>query len=118
MFSSTHPITSVINGINRPERKLDTACLGDITTEEYTFSFPKTIKITALPKDVHLSGSILKYDSTYRQEGNSVTVIRRYEDRTPGPVCSPDDDKEFRSIAGDVLKDLKAQLIYQPADGQ
>lgn len=116
VFSSGRAIQGVVSGSNMPEPKLDFVCLGDILTEEYTIEFPKNVKIIALPKDVHLVGSLVRYDATYHQEGSTVSVVRRYEDRTPGPVCTPQDNIEFRPIARDIIKDLKTQLIYQPND--
>lgn len=110
-------VSDYVSGLNLPEKKLDCACMGDTSVEEYTFDFPKNIKISSLPKDVHLKGHTVSYDSTYRRDGNAVTVVRRVEDRTKGPVCTPEDDREFRPIARDILKDLKTQLIYEPADG-
>lgn len=114
---SAHSIAAEINGVNRPDPTLDRDCMGDIAIEEFSLDLPKNIKITALPKDVHLNDGRVRYDSTYRQEGNTVTAIRRFEDRTEGPICSPESCREFKSIAREVMKDLKAQLIYQPADG-
>lgn len=116
VFSSARPISGVLSGLNMPERTLNFACMGDILTEEYMLHFPKNVKIISLPKDVHVENGTIRYDSTYRQEGNTVTVARKYDDRTLGPVCTPKEDNEFRSIALDILKDLKAQLVYQKLD--
>ena len=77
---------------------------------------PENVKVIALPKEVHLPGNRVSYDSTYRQQSNTVTAIRRFELRLSGNLCTPEDDKEFRPIKRDILKDLKAQIIYQPMD--
>ncbi len=110
------PVSQAVSGLNMPENTLDSPCMGGTSVEEYIFDFPKNTKITSLPKDVHLTGRTVRYDSTYRLDGTTVTVVRRIEDRTKGPVCTPEDDKEFRPIARDILKDLKAQLIFEPAN--
>lgn len=112
---SMHPVAEAVSGLNLPERTLDFGCFGDVSSEEYTIQFPANVTITALPKDVHLTGSVEKYDATYRRDGNTVTVVRRFEDRTKGPVCTPEDDKLYRPIAREILKDLKAQILFQPA---
>jgi transglutaminase-like putative cysteine protease len=115
VFSHALMISDVVAVLNTPEPKLDSGCYGGISTEEYTLDLPKNVKILALPKDTHLTNSNVRYDSSYRQEGSTITISRKYEDRTPGPVCTPQDDKVFRPLARDILKDLRAQIIYQPA---
>lgn len=117
VFPGGHPLAEVISGLNMPERTLDFGCMGDVVSEEYTIEFPKSINIVAIPKDVHLSQGPARYDATYSREGNTITVVRRFEDRTEGPVCPPQVDNEFRPMARGILKDLKSQLIYQPAEG-
>ncbi len=104
-----------VSGINLPERTLDYVCIGSITTEEFKIYFPKSVKITSLPKDTHLANGMSRYDSTYQQERRIVTVVRKLECGVQGPVCTPEDDRGHRSMDLDVLKDLKAQIIYQPA---
>ena len=104
-----------LRGINLPERTLDYVCTGNISSEEFKIYLPKSVKITSLPKDTHVTNGRSRYDSTYKQEGKTVTVVRRFEDRVQGPVCTPEDDRQNRPMGLDVLKDLKEQIIYQPA---
>jgi transglutaminase-like putative cysteine protease len=118
VFSSSLSIRSAVGELNTPKRTLSYPCVGGISTEEYTLELPSTIKIIAMPKDIHLAGSSITYDSTYIRKNNVVTVTRKLEDRTPGNLCTPEDDARFRSIAGSIIKDLKSQIIYQPADGE
>jgi hypothetical protein len=110
------PIQAAIQDLNLPERTLNFGCFGGIATEEYTLHLPKNIKIITLPKDVHLSSSKVSYDSTYRRNDNTVSAIRKLEERIPGNLCTPDDDKEFRPLGRAILKDLKAQIIYGAMD--
>jgi len=116
VFPSGLPISSAVSGINMPEKTLNFQCFGGSSTEEYTLNLPKNLKIIALPKDLHLSSSKMTYDSTYRLKGNTITAIRKLEDRTTGNLCTPEDDKESKPIERGILKDLKAQIIYQPMD--
>lgn len=118
VFPGAGQVLSNLSGLNLPEITLDNICSGNISTEEFKLFFPKNVKIVSLPKDVHLTDDRVSYDSTYRLDGNSVTITRRFEDRISGPVCTPDEDRKYRSIGREVLKDLKAQIIFQPADGQ
>jgi len=115
VWPSGGSVLSNFSGINLPERTLDYICTGDISTEEFKIYFPKSVKITSLPKDTHLANGRSRYDSTYQQEGRVITVVRKFESGIQGPVCTPGDDRENRAMGLDVLKDLKAQIIYQPA---
>jgi len=116
VFPSEVSISDAVMTLNIPERTLNFGCIGGVSIEEYTFDLPKNVKIMSIPKEAHLADSRTRYDSTYQQKGNTVIVLRKFEDRTPGPVCTPEDDKQFRPMARNILKDLKAQIIYQPMD--
>ena len=116
VFPSALQIGDAPMTLNMPERTLNFECMGGISVEEYTFDLPRNVKIMSIPKDAHLADSRTRYDSTYQQKGNTVIVLRKFEDRTPGPVCTPEDDRQFRPMARNILKDLKAQIIYQPMD--
>jgi hypothetical protein len=39
--------------------------------------------------------------------------VRELQDNTPGPVCTPQDAEDFKPFAAEVLKDLRAPLMYQ-----
>lgn len=117
VFSSAHPVAGNLSGLNLPERTLDFTCSGNISAEEYTLIFPKNVKIMALPKETHLDDGRVKYDSQYRLDGNTVTVVRRLEDRTGKSVCTPEEGNAYRAIANEIFKDLKSQIIFQPAEG-
>lgn len=113
IFSNAVPVAMAPAELSAPESKHDYPCYGGISDEEITIELPESVKVTALPKDVHVSIKNLSYDSAYLQKGRTVTAIRRFEDRTPANLCTPDDDREFRDIARAVLKDIRSQLIYE-----
>lgn len=113
VFSSAAPIFSVIGDLNLPERKLNYECYGGSSIEEYTIYLPENVKIIALPKDVHIEGVTVRYDSTYHQSNRTVTAVRKFEDRSPGNFCTPQDDREFRPVARAIQKDLRSQIIYE-----
>ncbi len=115
IFSHVLPLTYATAILSTPKQTIDSICFGGISSEEYVFVFPKNVKILTLPKDVHFDNGEERYDSTYRQEGKKITVVRKLEDRTPGPVCTPQDVNGFRLYAEKIFKDLRSQIIYQPA---
>jgi len=77
------------------------------------FHFPKNVEILSVPKDAHLANASGRHNSTYRREGDAVTVHRSFRDQTPGPVRTPADDREFRIHPRHILRDLRAQVLYQ-----
>jgi len=117
VFPSAGSIASNLSGLNLPERTLDYVCSGNISTEEYVFNFPKNVKVVSVPKDKHLNQDRVSYDAVYRREGNTVTIVRKLEDRMDKRVCSPEEDRDYRAIGREILKDIKAQVIFEPADG-
>ena len=118
VFPSLGQVSGNLSGLNLPDRTVDYVCSGNISTEEFTFSFPKNVKIISVPKDAHLNDGRVSYDAIYHLEGNTVTVSRRFEDRNIGPVCTPDDDRKYRGMGREVLKDLNKQIVYQAAEDE
>jgi hypothetical protein len=66
-----------------------------------------------MPRDVHLSGRHATYSAKYRRSGDTVTIVREFDDSTPGNVCTPQDSAAFKPFARRVLKDLRAQILYR-----
>ncbi len=113
VFANAAPIASALGDLNMPERTLDFGCFGGISVEEYTYNLPHDVKITAMPRDMSLEKGNISYSSTYRLKGNVVTVVRKLVDRTPGGLCTPAEDRAERPAEREILKDLKAEIIYQ-----
>lgn len=109
------PTGSSAQQLNMPESKHNYPCHGHITTEEYVIKLPKSVKVISLPRDVRNSNGIAGYEASYRLDGTTITVTRKFESREPDNLCTPEDDRNFRVIAMEVLKDWKSQVIYQPA---
>lgn len=118
VFSGVSIDSAINNTLNKPERMLNYECYGGIITEEYIITLPIKVKIISIPKDLHLANNTARYDSAYRQKSDTISIIRKLEGWHSKPFCTPQDDKEFRPMARDILKDLKAQIIYLPAAGE
>lgn len=95
------------------EEEVDFACSNGTTIEEYTYVFPKGMKILAVPEDAKLATELQTYRATYRLKGNTLTVKRLIEDRTKGNVCTPPVAASYRDFAKKVLPNLKAQVLYR-----
>jgi len=102
-----------IGTADAPDPTVDFVCTGGYAKQELTIHLPKDVKVMAIPRNVEVKGKYQTYKATYQQNGSTVTVVREIEDRTQGPVCTPDVAAEYKKFAPGVRKDLKAQLLYE-----
>jgi len=112
-FASSGSISSFLHAANEPERTVNFACIGGYSKEEFTIHLPKGVEVQTMPRNVELNGKTATYKAAYKLKGSTVTVVRELEDRTPGNVCAPEYQAEFKSFAVAVLRDLRAQLLYR-----
>ncbi|MEO8670296.1 MAG: DUF3857 domain-containing protein [Tahibacter sp.] len=95
------------------ETEHDTTCSSAASTEEYEYKFPKKMKMLATPDNVKIALGFQSYSATYRLRGDTLTVKRVYEDRTPGPTCTPEIAQQQKELARKVAQDLRAQIVYK-----
>jgi transglutaminase-like putative cysteine protease len=112
-FSSPHPVSSYAQAAKQPEMTRDQRCSGGHSSEEYTYEFPKGLKILSVPKDVEAKSEMLSYRATYRLEGNVLTVKRTVDDTPPSNTCTAAQMAEFTRQARLIAKDVMAQVIFQ-----
>ena len=112
-FPSPGAITSLIDFVNEPEPTVDFVCLGGSSIEEYEIDLPAGVEVPTLPTNVDMSGNSGSYRARYEKSGNAVKVFREYEDRTAGNVCKPERATDLKPFAMSVMKDMRAQLVYQ-----
>jgi hypothetical protein len=91
----------------------DQNCWGGHTTEEYTYEFPKKLKILSLPKDVEAKSDLLAYRATYRLKDNVLTVKRVVDDQPPTNICTAAPMAEFKKQARLIAKDVASQVLFQ-----
>jgi len=96
-----------------PDSTRDQRCWGGHSTEEYTYEFPKEVKILSVPKDVDAKSDLLAYQATYHLEGNVLTVKRVVDDNTPTNTCTAAQMAEFRKQARLIAKDVGSQVLFQ-----
>lgn len=113
LFPSDAPVHHYVSNANAPAETVDTACWSGATTEEYIYHLPKNMKILSLPDDARVANDFLTYQATYRLKGNTLTVKRTVDDRTPGIICSPEMDAAYQKFAAQAAKNLRAQVIYK-----
>lgn len=117
MFFSEAPVGSFIVGALQ-EDSIDDAgedgtCHAGRSVEEYRYTFPKGMKILAVPDDFRVANDFSTYTATYRLKGRTLEVRRVIEDRTRGHVCSAAVFAAEREFARKALPNLKAQVLYK-----
>ena len=88
-------------------------CWGGHSIEEYTYEFPKEVKILSVPKDVEGKSELLNYRATYNLKGTVLTVKRVVDDNTPTHTCTAAQMAEFRKQARVIGKDVASQVLFQ-----
>ena len=112
-FSSPSPVSGYAEAAKRPDLIRDQRCWGGHSTEDYTYEFPKGLKILSVPKDVDAPSPLLAYRATYHLDGNVLTVKRVVDDNTPTNTCTAAQMSEFKKQARLIAKDVAAQVIFQ-----
>jgi transglutaminase-like putative cysteine protease len=114
LLPSNSPISTYLNLPGEIET-VDVACEGGSSKEEYVYKLPDNIEIIATPDNMDVSGDFISYKSTYKVEGNILTVSRTFNESTPGNICSPDFLKKERELIKKVIWDIKSQVVYKVA---
>jgi hypothetical protein len=112
-FSSPSPVSNYAESAKRPDLSRDQRCWGGHSSEEYTYEFPKGLKILSVPKDVDAPSPLLAYRATYHLDGTVLTVKRVVDDNTPTNTCTAAQMAEFKKQARLIAKDVAAQVIFQ-----
>ncbi len=118
-FISLAPIAALVSGqVDYPEQPAgEGACAAVFSEEEYTYEFAPSYRIVAVPTGMQLDEGTISYRSSYRQTGNRISVNRRLDDRTPGPLCSAEYNSTFGKTMRRLLPDVRAQIVYLQSDG-
>ena len=80
--------------------------------EEYQIVLPRQMKIVALPKPVSFKNDVASYETTVRQEGQTITITRKLVDLYAGPVIAPSLFKAVEEKSAVIARDLRAQIVY------
>lgn len=114
VFFSAAPVARFATAsLDDSETLTDFACSNGASSEEYIFTFPKKMKILAIPDNMSIKTANLSYKATYRLKGNQLTVTRHIDDATRGNVCAPAIAAEYKEFSKKVLPNLKSQVVYK-----
>lgn len=113
-FYSNAPVARFASaGLMDLEGLSEFVCSNGVSLEEYIFTFPKKMKILAVPDNLSHKTANLNYQATYRLKGNQLTVTRKVDDTTRGNVCAPAVGAEYKDFSLKVMPNLKAQVVYK-----
>lgn len=106
-------IGNFLGELSQADRTRNFQCIGGNAKENITIHLPKGVEVMAMPKDARIEGKSATYQATYRQQGDTLTIMREMDDRTRGNVCTPDYAKEFKTFAAKVRRNLDEQILYR-----
>lgn len=100
-------------GLNTTTRKTPYKCGSGTLSEEIALQLPEDIKVLALPKDVSHKDKTLTFDATYRQEGRTIFVKRKYVRNREREYCDPSMWEETVRVSDVIARDARAQVLIQ-----
>ena len=113
LFPTEASVHSFASGAAQPDEDVETVCSSGYSVEEYTYQFPKNVKVSSVPANMKIANDFLSYEASYRLKGNTLLVKRVMDDRTPGHICTPEIAAAYKKFMSQVAKNLKAQVIYK-----
>lgn len=114
LFTSSAPVSRFYTPASDEDTTpVEFVCANGASTEEYVFTFPKKMKVLAVPDNMSLKTANLSYKATYRLKGNQLTVLRQLDDRTRGNVCLAAVLAEYEDFSKKLLVNLKSQVVYK-----
>jgi len=113
LFNTEAPVQRYLAAATEPEESVDTTCWSGTSVEEYTYHFPRNMKILSVPDDMKVANDFLTYRASYRLKGNTLTVKRSVDDRTPGNICTPAMASAYKKFAIQAARNVKAQVVYK-----
>lgn len=99
-----------------PPQTFPFVCRSYAYEEEYEITFPDTVAISHLPKEVEFFENGHTYRASYHLDGNTVRMTRLLEIETPSDVCQPGEEEAYNKLLGVVQDDLRGQILYVPSD--
>lgn len=113
LFVTEAPVARYVWSAVSPEETHDVACSNGTSIEEYTYNFPADMQVVSVPDNLEVKNDFLTYQATYTLDGRKLTVLRKFDDRTPSGVCSPGLMAEYKALTEKVIPNMRAQVLYK-----
>ena len=94
------------------KRELSMPFVGRRVTETISMVSPEGMRVPTLPKQTKVTAPMGSFESSYSSDGRTISVKRRLDITMKGPLVEPADYTIYRAMAQDVLRSLRAQLVY------
>ncbi len=109
--SSIHSIIKSAKGTDLPTGKF--VCKSEHIEETYEYVLPQNVKILAIPDNLKFTNEIVSFRTDYQLKGRILTVSRKLDDASQGPVCEPKIYRFYKELADKVMPNLKSQIVYK-----
>jgi transglutaminase-like putative cysteine protease len=112
-LGSLSGIYSVFEHMVAPRRDFPIVMVSGRREETTVLTLPESVSVSQLPRAVVIESALGHYESSYAQDGHTLTIRRLLELKLPSPVVGADDYQQLRALAAGVNRDLRAQIVYQ-----
>ncbi|GAB3441462.1 DUF3857 domain-containing protein [Massilia solisilvae] len=93
------------------ERRQDFVCPPVQAEDELGYSFPKSLRVVAVPKDLTINDRNFTYRATYVRKGNTVLIKRSLRFAHEGVVCAAAEYKRMQPLLDRMMRDLRGQVV-------
>jgi transglutaminase-like putative cysteine protease len=93
------------------DRHQEFVCPPIEAVDELGFSFPKSLRVVAMPKNLTLSDRNFNYRAAYTRKGNTVLVKRTLSFAHEGLVCTGAEYKRMLPMLERMMRDLRGQVV-------
>lgn len=87
-------------------------CVAKTIKEDYRIRFPDNVTVTQVPQDVEFIRPPLSFKATYKLEGNTVVVQKRYVASYASAVCGETENAVWKEFYPVLRRDALAQIFY------
>ena len=94
---------------------LNVTCGAWSAVEEINIELPKNIEILSVPRNVEAADGFFEYRAEYSIKDSTISIVRRFEDRTPRGQCTPGETRDQVAVARIIKRDLQKVILYRPS---
>ena len=101
-------------GIKANEKSRFAHICGSSKHEEVIeLTLPDSTRVTRMPEGIKHETAALSYESSYKINGNSISVMRRLVANRGKSVCGQEDDLEWAQFTKILQRDLRQQFFLE-----
>ena len=96
-----------------PRRFTPFVCRSRTIEENYVITFPQNVVLEGIPMGATYSDGAIAYESSYRKDGQTVSVQRKLVFQRDSHVCDPIENDKWKAFYKVIQRDLRAQIFYR-----